>query len=186
LVALVESVSGDESLWAAVPRLFNTDGTPQDYYRRFPTLLTVLCDRIPPLRRLFRRAWDHHIYAGETFSVRSFVEAPPAACILLDRHEVGVELFDEQLSLFYNDTDLCLRMFNSGRRSVVVPSARAEHTRGASLAKERERNRYAVARLYDANCRAYARKHLKGWPIVAVVTSARRYAGLALGAATKT
>ena len=173
---LVDALLADTDLWAVAPRLLNSDGSPQEYYRRFPTLLTVLCDRVPHLRRVFPGRWRRHVYAGESFTRRRSLESPPGACLLLDRHQVGPELFDERLSLFYNDTDLCLRMSQRGGRLDLVPTAPAEHIRGASLTRARERDGYVVARLYDANCLAYTRKNLTGWPLVLAVILARRLA----------
>ena len=173
---MLDALGADNALWAVAPRLLNSDGSPQEYYRRFPTLLTVLCDRVPQLRRVFPGRWRQHVYAGESFAERRSIESPPGACLLLDRHQVGPELFDERLSLFYNDTDLCLRMSQRGGRLDLVPTALAEHILGASLSRARARDKYFVARLYDANCLAYVRKNLAGWPLVLAVIMARRLA----------
>jgi N-acetylglucosaminyl-diphospho-decaprenol L-rhamnosyltransferase len=44
--------------------------------------------------------------------------------------EVG--FFDEQFFLYYEDDDLCLRLFNAGQNIVVVPSVKAiHHSRGS-------------------------------------------------------
>lgn len=174
LFVLLHELRSGPDLWAVAPRLLNSDGTPQNYYRRFPTTLTVLCDRLPVLRRVYRGHWRRHVYAGESFDIQREVEAPPGACLLLDRSQLEGQLFDETLSLFYNDTDLCLRMARRGRRLVLIPGAAAEHIRGASLDRARERDRYFVARLYDANCLTYSQKNLRGWQLVLVAIAARR------------
>jgi GT2 family glycosyltransferase len=174
LAVLLRELRSGSGLWAVAPRLVNSDGTPQDYYRRFPSTLTVLCDRIPVLRRLCRGHWRRHIYANESFDIRRDVEAPPGACLLLDRNQLNGQLFDETLSLFYNDTDLCLRMARRGRRLILIPGAVAAHVKGASLDRAREEDRYSVARLYDANCLSYSRKNLKGWRFVLAAIAARR------------
>ena len=44
-------------------------------------------------------------------------------------------------------------------------------------------DRWLVARMYDADCLRYARKHLRGWPLVALVVGCRRLAeyGIRIG-----
>lgn len=176
LAAMVEALGADDRLWAVAPRLLNPDGSPQDYYRRLPDLPVVLADRVPPLRRVLRRAWARHTYAGERLEGRAALEAPPGACLLLRRDAVGPVLFDERFSLFYNDTDLSRRMAAAGRRVELVPGASAVHGRGVSLAKARDRDPWVVARLYDRNALAYARAHLRGWQLVALVVAGRSVA----------
>jgi len=174
LARLVEALARDDDLWGVVPQLLNEDGSNQAYYRRLPTLVTILCDRLPPLRVLFRAAWARYLYRdmqpGRTFSP----EAPPAACILLRREIVGRVLFDECLTLFFNDTDLCLRMRRAGKKVDLVPGAQALHVRGASLGRLREADRFAVAAIYDKDCLAYARKHFRAWRAVQFAVLIRR------------
>ena len=176
LAVMVDGLLADDSVWAVTPRLLNLDGSAQEYYRRFPTLLTVLCDRVPPLRRVFSTTWSRHVYAGEQVHRNQYVESPPGACLMIDRSQTPIPLFDDRLRLFFNDTDLCLRMAQLGRRVSVVPGATARHARGASLAEARSDDRWLVARMYDADCLRYARKHLRGWPLVALVVGCRRLA----------
>jgi GT2 family glycosyltransferase len=133
----------------------------------------VLADRVPPLRRVFRGQWRSHLHEGESFDHRRTVEAPPGACLLLDRQQVGATLFDERLQLFFNDTDLCHRMADRGAQVELVAEATARHLRGASLAEARSRDRYVVSRRYDADCLAYCRKHLTGWQVVGAVVAIR-------------
>jgi N-acetylglucosaminyl-diphospho-decaprenol L-rhamnosyltransferase len=173
LGTLIAALTAGRGLWAVVPRLLNQDGSPQDYYRRFPTLRSVLADRVPPLRRVFRGQWRRHLHAGESFDHRRILEAPPGACLLLDRRQVGPALFDERLRLFFNDTDLCRRMADRGAKVELVPEATARHLRGASLAEARGRDRYVVSRRYDADCLAYCRKHVTGWQVVGAVVVIR-------------
>jgi GT2 family glycosyltransferase len=180
LEILVHALGRDERVWAVVPRLFNGDGTPQDYYRRFPSLLTILCDRVPLLQRILRAAWRSHTYADLDPTVVQPVEAPPGACLVFRRDSIDGDLFDDQLTLFYNDTDLCLRMQRQGRSLLLEPAASAVHIRGASLALARASDRWFVAHTYDTDCLAYARKHLPAAQIgvVTAVVMGRRVAEL--------
>lgn len=174
LAVLLRELRSDEGLWAVVPQLLNEDGSPQSYYRRFPDVATILCDRLPPLRRPLRGIWRRHVYADAVLGERFSPEAPPAACLLLRRDIVGDVLFDEDLTLFFNDTDLCLRMATAGRRIDLVPQVTARHLRGASLSEARSNDRFFVARVYDRDCVSYARKNLAMWRVVKAATLMRR------------
>jgi N-acetylglucosaminyl-diphospho-decaprenol L-rhamnosyltransferase len=173
---LLSGLRSGHSVWAAAPRLLNPDGSPQDYYRRLPSLGSILCDRLPLLRRLMRRTWARHIYHDEAMDVRRTLEAPPAACLLFKRELVGTFLFDEAYSLFYNDTDLCRRMIGLGYSAVLIPCATATHLRGASLAKARSLDRFRVARLYDRNCLSYSKSNIRHWWLVSGALLLRRMA----------
>jgi N-acetylglucosaminyl-diphospho-decaprenol L-rhamnosyltransferase len=185
LLDLQHALDSDATTWAVVPKLLNEDGSAQDYYRTLPSLATMLCDRVPPLRKLLRRTWDEHVYSGQSTDVRRVLEAPPAACMLLKREVVGSKLFDETYSLFFNDTDLCRRMAGRGLRAEVVPEATARHVRGASLARAREADRFIVARIYDENLLAYARRNIRGWRLLWCVVALRRLAERLMKAADK-
>ncbi len=77
---------------------------------------------------------DHPGADGELLRVRS-VPAVTGACLLIARRlfeEVGG--FDEALPLTHNDTDLCRRVRERGRRVVVTPHARLFHLESATRA----------------------------------------------------
>lgn len=140
----------------AAPRLADPDGSVQHACQRFPTLFTALCfdsfwGTFWPGRavvaRYLMRDFDH-LQACD-------VDQPPGACWVLrttEWRQLGG--FDEQLSLFYNDVDLCLRLRRAGRRIRYVASAEVMHHRGASTK--------AFARmlvLWHKNRSAYYGKH---------------------------
>jgi N-acetylglucosaminyl-diphospho-decaprenol L-rhamnosyltransferase len=60
----------------------------------------------------------------------------------MDRFE-GVGFFDEDFFLYYEDDDLCLRLFNAGRPLLLVPQVRAVHrSRSSSRGGSPVRNEY--------------------------------------------
>lgn len=144
---------------AVAPKLCDPDGKVQHACQRFPTLMTALCfdswwgtwwpgSRIQA--RYLMRDFDH-------LTSRD-VDQPPGACFLMRRSEWN-ELggFDEQLALFYNDVDLCRRLWQRGRRIHYLATAEVLHHRGAST-----KNFTRMLVIWHKNRRAYYQKHYGG------------------------
>ena len=141
---------------AAAPRLSDPDGSVQRACHRFPTLATALCfdswwGRWWPGSRVEARYRMHdfdHVHDRD-------VDQPPGACCVVrmaDWRALGG--FDETLSLFYNDVDLCKRLWRAGRRIRYVAGAEVMHHRGAST-----KNLARMLVLWHRNRLAYYRKH---------------------------
>ena len=141
---------------AAAPRLSDPDGSVQRACMRFPTLATALC-----YDSFWGRFWPGRAVVAR-YEMRDFdhlhgrdVEQPPGACCVLPTalwRQLGG--FDEELSLFYNDVDLCRRLWRAGRRIRYVAEAEVMHHRGAST-----KNFARMLVLWHKNRRAYYRKH---------------------------
>lgn len=78
-----------------------------------------------------------------------------AAASLYRRDALGDRVFDPRFFMYYEDVELCARLHEDGRRTVVLPVAKATHRGSASAsilgarAKHlRTRNRYLVARMH--------------------------------------
>jgi GT2 family glycosyltransferase len=66
------------------------------------------------------------------------IEQPPGTCMVIsseDWKKLGG--FDEELSLYYNDVDICQRARETGKRIRFVSSASIYHYEGASTAKSK-------------------------------------------------
>jgi N-acetylglucosaminyl-diphospho-decaprenol L-rhamnosyltransferase len=156
---LVDFLQRHADYGAVAPKLCDPDGKVQHACQRFPTLLTALCfdswwgtwwpgSRIQA--RYLMRDFDH-------LTSRD-VDQPPGACFLMRRdewHAFGG--FDEQLALFYNDVDLCQRLWAKGRKIHYLASAEVLHHRGAST-----KNFTRMLVIWHRNRLAYYRKHY-GW-----------------------
>lgn len=141
---------------AVAPKLVHPDGRVQPTVQAFPTCKTAVWFATPlerwfpdskELRRYFLRDWDQETTRD--------VDQPPAAALLV-RHEVlkRIGLFDETLWLFYNDTDLSLRMAKDGWKTRYLAEARVLHHVGASTSKFRR-----FIPVWNANRLAFYRKH---------------------------
>jgi N-acetylglucosaminyl-diphospho-decaprenol L-rhamnosyltransferase len=141
---------------AVAPRLVDPDGSVQRACHRFPTLATALCfdswwGTWWPGSRVQARYLMHdfdHLHDRD-------VDQPPGACFAMRTAEWrALGGFDETLSLFYNDVDLCRRLWRAGRRVRYLAGAEVMHHRGASTR--------AFARMlvvWHKNRLAYYRKH---------------------------
>lgn len=157
---LVDFLREHPEYGAAAPRLCDPDGSVQHACQRFPTLATALCfdswwgtwwpgSRVQ--RRYLMRDFDH-LHSRD-------VDQPPGACCVLrtvEWRQLGG--FDETLSLFYNDVDLCRRLWACGRRIRYVAEAEVMHHRGAST-----KNFARMLVLWHKNRSAYYEKH---WGLV--------------------
>lgn len=141
---------------AVAPKLVDPDGSVQRACQRFPTLGSALCfdswwgtwwpgSRVQD--RYLMRDFDH-------LSSRD-VEQPPGACFVMRRDEwQAFGGFDEQLALFYNDVDLCRRLWAKGRRIHYLAEAEVLHHRGAST-----KHFARMLVIWHKNRLAYYRKH---------------------------
>lgn len=75
---------------------------------------------------------------------------------LLIRRSLFMQLrgFDEHFFLYWEDVDLCRRAAHLGQQTILLPSARAVHQRGASLKSAARKTA-----LYDASADKYFRKY---------------------------
>ena len=156
---LVDFLRANPTYGAVAPRLCDPDGSVQRACMRFPTLATALCfdswfGSFWPGRRVVAR------YVMEDFDhleSRDVDQPPGAVCMLraADWRELGG--FDEDLALFYNDVDLCLRLHARGQKIRYLASAEVMHHRGAST-----KNFAKMLVIWHRNRLAYYRKHY-GW-----------------------
>jgi GT2 family glycosyltransferase len=135
LEALLSELDRDPSVAAVVPALTG-DGQEQFQLRKLPTLRSLsreafLLNRLLP---------DNDGFLSERYLDRPrevpFDVEQPAAAALLVRRDVFSTLrgFDPRFSpAWFEDVDLCARIWKSGRRIRYVPAARATHVGGTTM-----------------------------------------------------
>lgn len=85
------------------------------------------------------------------------VEQPPGACLVLRTEEyLAMGGFDTDMSLFFNDVDLCRRLRSRGRRIRYLSEVEVMHHEGASTRAQRADRRNM---LWMQNRAAYYRKN---------------------------
>jgi GT2 family glycosyltransferase len=134
------------------PRLQHEDGRPQHSFDVEPSLVTELFNK-SLLRRLLPRAFPSRLQEhAEPFAVDNLV----GACFVVRRallKEIG--LFDEAFFYLYEETDLCRRARQRGRRVMVHPGISIVHLQGRTRRSVRVR-----AKIEQARSRfTYFRKH---------------------------
>jgi GT2 family glycosyltransferase len=122
------------------PLIRNPDGSPQHSVRRFPGFRMLFFELLG-LSRLFPRskAFNSWRIPEFDFSALQEIAQPMAAALLLRRSFFKDVLMDERFVMFFNDVDLCRRVWDGGGKIVFYPDAAVVHRRGASTAKVRER-----------------------------------------------
>lgn len=103
----------------SAPRVDSPSGSQEDSWRRFPTVFSLFRKvfgigngsyPVPPDGRIFSPEW----VAGMCMLFRS-----------ADYRALGG--FDEGFFLYYEDVDICVRLWKSGRRLVVCPGVTVIH-----------------------------------------------------------
>jgi N-acetylglucosaminyl-diphospho-decaprenol L-rhamnosyltransferase len=156
LLTMLNELRDHPECSAVAPRLVDDQGATQHSLMALPRLSTALyfgtpLERLLPdsaeLERYFARDLDHEL--------SSEVAQPPAAAWMLRRaawERVGE--FDEQLELFFNDVDWCLRFGEQGGRFRYLAEATVVHHGGAST-----RHRADFVPRWQADRLRYYRKH---------------------------
>jgi GT2 family glycosyltransferase len=145
---------------AVAPKLVHPDGSPQLSCRSFPDPAPLLYEALG-LARLFPRSRRFAAYRMTWWdqSDERTVDQPMASALMLRTvalEEVG--LFDEDFPMFFNDVDLCRRLWDAGWEVWYVPEARAIHHVGGST---RQVRREMIAESHRSLLRYYE-KHYRG------------------------
>jgi GT2 family glycosyltransferase len=111
----------------AAPKLLNPDGSLQPSCRRFPTPLT-LGVRFLRLEGIFRGKMEHYLMEDWDHAAEAEVDWVTGAIMILRRKALeAAGGMDESYFMYWEDLDLCLRLWHGGWRVGYVPEARAEH-----------------------------------------------------------
>ena len=159
---------------ACAPRLLNFDGTTQRTHMRFPTLATPFWFGTP-MERWFPRSREIVRYFAHDFDYErdGDVEQPSAACLLMRRKALKKQQpLDESLWLFFNDVDLCVRLWEAGWRIRYKADAHVHHHGGmstrqfADFVPEWHKNRLAYYRKHYGKAAGWIVKTCVGWTVV--------------------
>jgi N-acetylglucosaminyl-diphospho-decaprenol L-rhamnosyltransferase len=160
---------------AVAPRLVSPKGRLQYSCRTFPTPDVILWE-VLGLSRLWPRSRIFGKYRMTWWSYNDERPVPqPMASALLARREVLEQLggFDERFAIFFNDVDLCKRIWEAGWEIWFTPTATVRHEHGASTSQVPVR---MVWESYRGFVRFYA-KHYRGhlhllayWGALALLT----------------
>lgn len=129
LEALVAFLDAHEDVGVVGAQLRNPDGSLQDSCYRFDKPYVKILRRTP-LRRLpfVARAIAHHLMQDEPRDRVSDVDWLMGACLLMRREMYeAVGGFDERFVMYFEDMDLCRRVWELGKRVVYHPEVVMVH-----------------------------------------------------------
>lgn len=135
LIAVMEN---DKRIGAAGPKLLNFDGSVQPSRRRFASF-RVLIYRALHLDELLKNlpAVNHYLMINDEFNAISEVNWITGAIMLLRKKALDdVGLMDERFFLYFEDEDLCCRMWQQGWKVCYIPTAEAFHAHMAEGRKK--------------------------------------------------
>ena len=140
-LALLNWLQDNPHAGAAASALIDArDGHIQRSCRTFPTPRALWCEALG-LASKFPRSRRYGFYRMGWWNYRDtrFVEQPMASSLMLRRtaiEECG-GLFDERFPIFFNDVDLCWRLWHSQWSIAFVHTSRVLHWGGAGTGQRR-------------------------------------------------
>jgi hypothetical protein len=126
---LLEIMLRDAIIGIAGPRLMNMDGTVQPSARRFPNLFALVV-RALHLDYFFRKSssLQEYLMVDTTINRVTAVDWLAGSVMMLRKTALDqVGLMDERFVMYFEDVDLCYRMWEGGWKVCLVPEARAYH-----------------------------------------------------------
>ncbi len=137
LDALVGFLEQRPEAGAVAPRLILPDGSVQASCRSFPTPDIVLYEALG-LSRLFPRSrrFGRYRMTWWDYDEARPVDQPMASALLLRGSALeDVRGMDEDFPIFFNDVDLCRRLWDAGWQVWFAPEASMDHVGGASTSQ---------------------------------------------------
>lgn len=153
LISRMKEIKAD----AIAPQLINPDWTVQPSCRTFPKYRDILFEFLQ-FSMIFRRnkflsRWKME-YFGHDHEME--VEQPMAAALLI-KTEVLKKIgnFDERFVMFFNDVDLCKKIYDSGFKIYFTAATKMIHLKGTSVYKDRKR----MIKIWNVDCLSYFKKY---------------------------
>ncbi|MCJ7581986.1 MAG: glycosyltransferase family 2 protein [Candidatus Aminicenantes bacterium] len=137
---MIHFLDNNTEAGAVTAKLLNPDGSPQNYYYKFWTISMCLLstgagklfDKIIFNKRLSNHFFDKNVDSDNL----TCVDQPAIACFLLRWDSVSSEyLIDEDFPFYFEDVDLCKRIYENGYKIFVLPQAEVCHFYSASFDK---------------------------------------------------
>lgn len=142
---------------ACAPLMKNPDGSVQYSVRNFPTYWRMFCEfsllaYIFPKTKLFG-SWKAKYL---DYSKEQDIMQPMAAAFMVNKElTANIGNMDERYRMFFNDVDLCKKIYDSGFKIRLLPNAVVTHEHGASIKKDRAN----MIRIWNDDGARYFEKH---------------------------
>lgn len=141
--ALVTFMKEHPEAGAIGPTLLSTDGSLQLSGNTFPSLRNILfesfyLDRLFPNTRFFGSHKRSHLDRSEVCKV----DWTMGSCLFARKEALDkTGSFDDRFFLFFEETDLCLRLKKAGYEIYIIPEAKIVHGGGSSQLKNYSANK---------------------------------------------
>lgn len=135
LIELLSALKADKTIGAVAPQLQFPDGSVQRTCRRFPVHRDVIY-HVLGLASLFPQSPHFNGWKMGDFDhlTRQVVDQPAGAALLVRGHLLrALNGFDENFPMFFNDVDLCKRIWEAGYTIWYLPEHVIQHLGGASV-----------------------------------------------------
>ena len=145
---------------ACAPLMKNPDGSVQYSVRNFPTYWRMFCEfsllaYIFPKTRLFG-SWKAKYM---DYSIEQDIRQPMAAAFMIRRELLHkIDNMDERFRMFFNDVDLCKKVYDAGFKIRFLPASVVIHEHGVSIKKDRAN----MIKVWNEDCANYFEKHFGG------------------------
>jgi hypothetical protein len=146
---------------ACAPLMLNTDGTVQQSVRNFPGYWKMFCQfsllaYIFPKSKLFG-SWKMKYFE---YKNDADLNQPMAAAFMVKRDTLEkIGAMDERFEMFFNDTDLCKRIIESGKKIRLLIGTKVTHEHGTSVNKDRVK----MIKTWNRDCISYFEKFHKNF-----------------------
>ena len=150
LQTLVEHLQADPSIGITAPKILHEDGTQRLSIRRFPHIRDIVSRR-SIVGTFFPLYLERYLMKDADPDVAQEVDWVIGGCFAI-RTDFFRRLqgFDERFFLFFEDTDLCRRCHDAGKKVVYLPEARVFD----------KKNRLSGERFYDLFFKKTGRTHV--------------------------
>jgi N-acetylglucosaminyl-diphospho-decaprenol L-rhamnosyltransferase len=149
----------DPSLGIIGPRIFNSDGSQQLSYGKFPSIMIEIRDKI--IYRLVDNKNKLAMnYFNRRYSKRKFTDWVTGAALFIKKDlfiEVGG--FDESFFMYFEDKELCKRVKDSGKKIAFIPDVSLIHLRGGSA--DGPKKNFLEMKYRESQCLYYEKHRAK-------------------------
>ena len=140
IAGLARFLDSKPNVGAVCPRYLLPDGrfSTRGHYCRLPTLMSSLL--YYTVARPFgkKTPWvKSYLMEDELFNSPMPIEQPAAACLMVRRGSFDGDLLDNRFPLFFNDVDLCCRIWKKGYQIMYLPWYTLIHHQGTSVKRLR-------------------------------------------------
>lgn len=126
---LFDYIKMRDNVSLVAPRLLNPDGSIQYSCLEFPEFLTPLYSRTF-LRKIprFRKKLERYRMMNDPHTVVKSVPWVLGACMMIRKSDFdALHGFDDRYFMYFEDIDLCRRIWSSGKRVIYNPKAEMVH-----------------------------------------------------------